>query len=313
MNECPLLSVIIPAYNVEAYLDTCLSSLMAQTYRPMQIVIVNDGSTDSTLDVAERWAAEYPNIEVVSQENRGLSGARNTGLMRARGELVAFLDSDDTFEGEHLLEAAVRELERYPECDFVQFAIEYIYSQEGRRQLRFKGEHAPLYGQEALWTSWLPEGKDGISWTVWNKVYRRSFIDAFRFYPRLTYEDNFIVAQMLLNARGVCFSSVGAYGYLQRSGSITQSGYNVRHRRDMIFIYGEILRLIEPYAGLATVHRWVLRRLVCDAFDSFGKPGAAICRRMARAYLPRNMWAVTGLPLDIRTKIKAIAILGECF
>lgn len=309
MKEMPLLSVIVPAYNVEGYLARSLSSLVAQSYRPIQVLVVDDGSSDGTLSIAQSWAAKHSFIEVVSQENRGLSGARNTGMAHARGELIAFLDSDDTYEGESLLEEAVHTLLRHPECDFVQFAIEYVYPEDGRRVRCFLGESAPLYGQEALWRSWLPEGKDGISWTVWNKVYRRGFIDAFRFYPRLTYEDNFMVAQMLLYARGVCFSSVGAYGYLQRSGSITQSGYNVRHRRDMIFVYGEILRLLEPYEALRGVYWWVCRRLVCDAFDSIGRSGASVCRQMACAYLPKTILEVWSLRLDLKTRLKLFALL----
>ena len=91
----PKVSVIIPVYNVEKYLADCLDSVVNQTLEDVEIICVNDGSTDSSANILERYSCEYNNITVIKQENQGLSCARNAGVLHARGEYIYFLDSDD--------------------------------------------------------------------------------------------------------------------------------------------------------------------------------------------------------------------------
>lgn len=97
MNN-PLISIIVPAYNVAAYLPACLDSLLHQTYSNIEIIVVNDGSTDQTKNIAVRYANEYPNIILIDQKNEGLSGARNAGIKQAKGDYLCFVDSDDWTE-----------------------------------------------------------------------------------------------------------------------------------------------------------------------------------------------------------------------
>ncbi|MCC8412744.1 glycosyltransferase family 2 protein [Photorhabdus laumondii] len=98
MNNDVLVSIIIPAFNVEDIIENAINSVLNQTYKNTEIIIVNDGSTDGTMDVLNRLSEQYFNIEVFSQENRGISAARNVGLSKAKGDYVTFLDSDDSFE-----------------------------------------------------------------------------------------------------------------------------------------------------------------------------------------------------------------------
>ncbi|NDL01284.1 glycosyltransferase family 2 protein [Photorhabdus bodei] len=97
MNNDILVSIIIPAFNVEDIIENSINSVLNQTYKNTEIIIVNDGSTDGTMDVLNRLSEQYFNIEVFSQENRGISAARNVGLSKAKGDYVTFLDSDDSF------------------------------------------------------------------------------------------------------------------------------------------------------------------------------------------------------------------------
>ena len=94
------LSIVIPIYNVEKYLYTCLLSIMTQDIplTDYEVILINDGSSDGSLVIAERFAAQYSNIRLISQENRGLSGARNRGIEEAQGEYIWFIDSDDYIE-----------------------------------------------------------------------------------------------------------------------------------------------------------------------------------------------------------------------
>ena len=91
----PVISVIVPCYNVGEYVENCLKSLLNQTFRDIEIICVNDGSTDSTPQILNSYAEKYPAIRVINQKNGGLSNARNTGIKEARGEYIAFVDSDD--------------------------------------------------------------------------------------------------------------------------------------------------------------------------------------------------------------------------
>ena len=104
MNE--LISIIVPVYNVEKYLEKCLNSLVNQTYKNLEIICVNDGSPDGSLKILEEFSKRDTRVKIVSQENQGLSGARNTGLKHVKGEYVAFLDSDDWID-ENAFESAL--------------------------------------------------------------------------------------------------------------------------------------------------------------------------------------------------------------
>ena len=97
-----LISVIIPVFNVRPYLAKALESVIRQTYSHLEIIVVDDGSTDGSGDICDEFAARDERIKVIHQENRGLSAARNAGLDRAAGEYIAFLDSDDAWRGRHL-------------------------------------------------------------------------------------------------------------------------------------------------------------------------------------------------------------------
>ena len=90
-----MISVIVPVYNVEKYIRRCIESILIQEYRNFELILVDDGSTDSSGDICEEYAKDNNRITVIHQENKGLSGARNTGISNAKGEWVVFIDSDD--------------------------------------------------------------------------------------------------------------------------------------------------------------------------------------------------------------------------
>lgn len=130
----PLVTVVIPVYNGSAFLEDSVRSATSQTYRNLQIVVVNDGSTDATPEVAERLRREDPRIEVVHQENRGLSGARNSGIAAARGEFINFLDADDWLLP-HKIRLHVDSLMENPQFELV-YSDYVIRSEDGEHHLR---------------------------------------------------------------------------------------------------------------------------------------------------------------------------------
>lgn len=111
MNH-PVVSIILPVYNVSAYLERCLDSLVAQTWRHLEIIAVNDGSTDNSRDILARYQSRLPGMRIVDQENRGLAEARNAALASASGEYIYCLDSDDHIASDGI-ETIVREMEKH--------------------------------------------------------------------------------------------------------------------------------------------------------------------------------------------------------
>ena len=97
-----LISVIVPVYNVEEYLDECLESIKRQTYKNIEVILVNDGSTDNSQEICERYCQQDPRFHLINQENRGLSGARNRGIQESTAEFITFVDSDDIIKDDML-------------------------------------------------------------------------------------------------------------------------------------------------------------------------------------------------------------------
>lgn len=219
----PLISVIVPIYNVEQYLDRCLASICGQSYRNLQIICVDDGSTDGSPRIIAEWAAKDDRICVVSKENGGVSSARNAGLDAAKGEFVASVDSDDYLLPD-IYEKAVTRLT--PDCDMLVFHAKMV--DEAGRVVNMHGK--VLDNQNSLYF-WLPqEGFYGKEWVeehpispcLWDKFLRRAVIEKhnLRFADGLVYEDDAFIRMFTPHVqRFYSFPEVG-YMYVQRDGSI---------------------------------------------------------------------------------------------
>lgn len=177
-------SIILPCYNVAPYLDECLESLVGQTWKALEIICVNDGSTDHTLDVLRRWAERDARIRVIDRENGGLSEARNTGLDAVNGEYVGFVDPDDyvnTSMYARLVETARRNKAQVTACGYVSFS-------DGDGKVLEEWSHSPLGGVEE--NASVSVFREDAVWkrmdvVAWNKLYKREFLEGlgFRFEP----------------------------------------------------------------------------------------------------------------------------------
>lgn len=198
----PLLSLVVPVYNVAPYLPRCLESLAALDPPADEIIVVDDGSTDDCPRILADFASRLPQMRIIRQENGGLSAARNTGLDAARGKYLAFVDSDDFVTVDAYAEALA--LAEDEQLDMVLFNASYHF--EGRRT-----DYA-IYTDAA--TTGVIRGRDWLRQRlragrflhmVWMHLYRRDFIEAhaFRFIPRLIHEDVIWTTQALLDATRV--------------------------------------------------------------------------------------------------------------
>lgn len=255
----PLLSIIVPVYNVEDYLSDCITSVLKQEYSNFELLLLNDGSTDRSLEICRDYESKDSRIRVYTHSNRGQSGTQNRGLDLAQGEYIAFLDSDDSIEPETYA-GAIKLLETKPDCDLAEFPSRCYHAVRGIWQNPL--HDADIYGSEAMYNAWLFEGK--IGWTSWCKVYRRSLFDEVRFKEKIYFEDNLMVAQLLSRARGICFSPVGAYRFYVRSTQKTE--WTSRHRQDQMTSWCASLEALQAHYPLYRSARMEFARRIANGY-----------------------------------------------
>ncbi len=211
MNQ-PRLSLVIPVYNVAAYLPACLDSIVAQTRAPDEIIVIDDGSTDACPEILADYAARLPQMRVVRQQNGGLSAARNTGLEHATGEWLAFLDSDDRLAPAHC-ELALDMAQR-DDLDIALFNGWFDFEGRGPEQLIYAGEPdtAVMSGRDWL-TDRLTRHK--LFHFVWLHLYRHDFIrrTALCFAPPWIHEDVPWTTRALIHAPRVRYSAAPLVHY----------------------------------------------------------------------------------------------------
>ena len=208
-----LISVIVPVYKVEKYLDKCVQSIVDQTYRNLEIILVDDGSPDRCGEMCDIWAAKDGRIRVIHTPNRGSSAARNTALDTAQGDLIAFVDSDDYLAPgmlEHLY-SLLNEDADIAECDFVN-----VYHDE--YEFRMTDDAVRSFStQDAM----LENIRDRIfRQVIWNKLYRCHTLEGVRFPVGKKIDDEFFTYRAIGNAGKLVRSEQKLYAYRQQADSI---------------------------------------------------------------------------------------------
>lgn len=168
-------SVIIPVYNVEKYIDRCLKSIISQNYDDLEIIVVDNGSTDSSGSICDTYANEYSNISVYHIENHGVGSARNFGLSKARGEFIYFVDSDDYLVGNLFADFAdklVLDMDLAVFSYYNSFEEDLTEKQRTEKSLPFKGN----YDKDGFIKIFKELFLSDMLYTVWNKIYRREFL-----------------------------------------------------------------------------------------------------------------------------------------
>lgn len=210
-----LMSIIIPAYNVEGTLRECLESVLSQHVDDMEIILVDDGSTDNTAEICDEFGIR-DNIKVIHQENAGLSEARNAGLELAEGELITFVDSDDYLEP-NTYPRLIGIMERHPQYDI----LEYSIVKEDNGKVLFS-----LDLPDREYTDMAQYWFDGRAYThcyACNKVYRRGLFHGVRYPKGKKFEDVYMLPQLLRNAKVVRTTHLGLYHYIYNVDGITVS------------------------------------------------------------------------------------------
>ena len=220
-----LLSIIVPVYNTEKYLRNCLDSVLNQTFSDWELVLVDDGSTDSSGNICDQYAKADNRIKVIHRPNGGLSAARNTGMDNAQGKYITFLDSDDdvtsdTYEKNMMLLLDDNKLE------IVQFPVFEGYGESGGILVKFPPEI--LSSNREIQISFL-EHLNHFNAAVWNKIYRSDVLQKQRFVEGRLHEDYIFVDQLVKHLNKVQISNLGCYHYYHRPQSITHKSSIKRH------------------------------------------------------------------------------------
>lgn len=220
MNEQKLLSIIIPIYNVEAYLEKCVNSVRNQTYKNIEIILVDDGSPDKCPEICDRFAKEDDRINVIHKENGGQGSARNMGLDIAKGDYIAFIDSDD-YVDENMYEIMIEALERTDsDMSFCGF-----YSHSGVRVVestKFRNEHIWQNAEQLLEALFKVEAIGNPC----NKVCKSELFSDIRFPEGVAREDIYIMHNLYGKCSRAVHTGKSLYHYLVREGSSEHQGFD---------------------------------------------------------------------------------------
>lgn len=215
------ISIIIPIYNVGDYLEECLDSVLQQNFRNMELVCVNDASTDSSLEILERYQKKYENITIVQHvTNRGVSAARNSGLDVAQGKYIVFVDPDDQLAHSKCLQELWEQVEQQ-DAEIVYFNYRKFWDKVP--SIEYSEDNIKddtIQSGKELFCNLVENGK--MEMEVWRQVFKRSFLEdnRIRFYEGIIHEDELFTFLSLMNAERVVRVKRIYYLYRQRAGSI---------------------------------------------------------------------------------------------
>lgn len=262
-------SIIVPIYNVEAYLEACLESLIRQTYRDIEIILVNDGSTDNSLGICEAYVKKDSRITVYNKGNGGLSDARNYGLEHSTGDLITFVDSDDYVSEDYI--ACLYNALLETDSDIA--VASFYYDRDGKIWPSSSEDdfQEVLSAYEMMERLYISEKVPRVTYTLsWAKLYKKSLFDTIRFPVGKIHEDEFTTYKLYIEAERMVYINHPIYFYRQRSSSITHSRYSLS-RLDGLEALEERVKYLEArgypifqtqkaYLSLLAYHAYQLKR-----------------------------------------------------
>jgi len=273
-----LISVIVPVFNIDKYISKCIESIMEQTYKNLQIILVDDGSTDTSGEICDRYAKKDIRIQVIHKKNGGLVSARNAGLEAAAGEYVGFVDGDDYIDigfYEVLLEDMLKN-----DVDFVHMGYRTENGNSSRACGNFETEKYQLTENSRLY--FVEEGIFGKSGTfqitpsIWSKLFKREFIQ--KCYARvpkeLSYgEDMFCLSMCMLEGRSMYLHKTAMYHYVNRQGSLMNSAYvsSVINISELYHALKNLFMEYNVYGLLRPCLETYLARIMLLAIKKIGK------------------------------------------
>lgn len=268
-----LISIIIPVYKVEEYIEHCIESVINQTYPKIEIILVDDGSPDRCPQICDEWSKQDNRIKVIHKENGGLSDARNIGMTVAQGKYIAFVDSDDWVDKEYI--SMLYYAAQNTGSDIAACNIRIVYDENSIEKSASQANVRCYSPKEALKTILQGEGFRAVAW---NKLYKRELIMNESFEVGRLHEDEFFTYRIVDKAGKLAFVDAKLYNYRQRNGSI-MSAFSIRHL-DALVAYAIRLELLEKkYPDLAVQER----RNFCVACINYYEESQALSKQEFRS------------------------------
>ena len=294
-----LVSVIVPVYNVESYLRECIDSIVAQTYRNIEVILIDDGSKDSSGAICDEYADKDNRIKVIHKENGGLSEARNSGLEIASGDWIAFVDSDDYIDEamlDTLVDLANGNNAQVAMCNFRATSMPLDNNTDIVTNVFSRDDLLEVYTKRAKEYS--------ITNSVWDRIYKREFVKEIRFVPRRHNEDILYTMQVFLRA----YTSAKLYHYRDiREGNISGVKVSLNSINDKIYLTGLAAKELRAnrYGELADIYE-SLNFLEIAGFTSDSEYRTNRDLREYRAYIKkiiRNMIFKSSLQTKAKIRI----------
>ena len=251
MNK-PVLSIIVPIYNVEQWLSACIDSVLSQTFLDWELILVNDGSSDRSGAICDEYATRDARIRVIHKANGGVNTARNAGIQASNGEYITFIDADDAFYTPDTLEKNMRYMieDINKEIDVVSMP-QYLQQEDGSfvtKPLQFKNQI--LKDKKELFLNWYTGIIiDGANW---GKIFRKKIFDGWKLTEDLIFtEDNYNVPDYCEKVNAVLVSGVGGYQYRSNPKSAIHSVFTPRKRRDQLKTFVKLCNYIKKFDNVS--------------------------------------------------------------
>lgn len=288
-----MVTIIVPVYNIKEYLPYCIKSVLAQTYEDIEILLVDDGSTDGSGALCDSLAASDRRVTVLHKPNGGLSDARNAGLDRAKGDWILFVDGDD-----YLAPNAVGRLLEFarPDVDFVQFLYQETEDTDWLPDPDQPAE--PVTCQETRQFFDRLYDMGGVAASSCTKLWNRRVFENVRFKKGIIQEDEELLNRVLPECKKAIYTDLVLYGYVMRGGSIVRSAFKPKHL-DVFAVMDARIRVLKDLGFEDLVRRTEARLALtalmrfCDAKRGGFKEEAGLLKKRFR-----SLCRVKDLPLS---------------
>lgn len=264
----PKLSIIVPVYNVEQYLVRCLESLLKQSFSDYELILIDDGSKDSSGNICDEYALRDNRIKVVHQQNGGAAHARNVGIDNARGSYLTFVDSDDEVE-KGTFQDNMDIIFSHSKIDILQYPEKYCRMGNCYTRKNYPSSLTLYTDKKEMFVNWY-HSESIIPGGIWAKIYKRSFFDNYRFSEDIRFgEDLYCLPDIIERIRCLCVSVKGGYLYYLREGSLCNSSYTPEKRLDVCRLRIRLFQALYSFEGLQSEksHYFVIvLHSILDAF-----------------------------------------------
>ena len=298
-----LISVIVPVYNVEIFFDKCMTSIVNQTYKNLEIILVDDGSTDKSGKKCDEWKEKDERIKVIHKENGGASSARNVGLEDVTGNWISFIDSDDYIEKTFLENLYNSAKENNADIAAGGFKRITLY----KEKIKYSEENFISDKKDMMRRFLL---NDGLSFALCDKIYKKKLFDTIRFPEGKMDEDIGTLYRVFDNADKLVHINKSEYYYIQRNGSVEHSGFSIKNLAGVEFTEAIVKLMEKKYPDLVelaeNLYIYALNNCTILCYRGGLKKEHKELKEKLKKYIPKIL---KNSKIKLGRKIKSILIV----